>query len=222
MIQKISSDLFRVAFRLGRLFFPADLLDFANIISRHGYSILAQIGPKRAYPTSQLGGALDPLAQKQNMLLDINTEKQVIGITGPVLIDLFKTMNEMVMIMNENFYIEKKDFMFFELQGSMYKITKSNPLGLMTKVSKKASFLKLFSERLNSDVALRSIRISPSGLSPHDLDYFDIVIEPSLASPNKILQISIMYRQKDLDILSKRTSRIDSVINELIGSLERP
>jgi hypothetical protein len=95
------SDVFRVAFRLNRLFFPADLFDFAKSISKRKYAMLGPIGPRRPLPLGQLGGNMDPMVQKDGSLLDVNTEKGVVGVTGPNVDSTLDAMNEITKIFQD-------------------------------------------------------------------------------------------------------------------------
>jgi hypothetical protein len=213
------TDTFRLAFRLNRLFFPADLYDFARAISAKGYQILSPIGPKQPYPVVQLGGTANPFAQKPDALLDINTEKGVVGITGPNIPLCLDAMQEIVKLFEDQFYTTTQDYMFFEFNGLMHIASQTNPIITISKLSQGIKYVEKCSKILSKDLSIRSIHLVPKNKPMDDLDYFDITIEPLISAQTRILIASILYRQASLDLLSKEIRSIETKIESIVSSL---
>lgn len=216
-----TSDIFRIAFRLNRLFFPADLHDFAQVILKKQYVLLGPLGPRRPLLVGQLGGAMDPMAQKGDTLLDVNTERGVVGSTGPNIQAVTFAMREIVDMFQEEFFLQKKDYMFFELTSSMIRVAKGNPISTMAGLSNGVKHVKRVADILGTDLAMRSIRLSSKNKSPQDPEYFDITIEPYTSLPTKKFFISIIYRQNDLDTLTKKIMNLQQQVDQIIESIQR-
>ena len=54
------------------------------------------------------------------LLLLLNTEKGVVGVTGPNVDSTLDAMNEITKIFQDDFYTSKRDYKFFELSALMY------------------------------------------------------------------------------------------------------
>lgn len=159
---------------------------------------------------------MDPMAQKGDTLLDVNTDKGIVGSTGPNIQAVTIAMREMVSVFREEFSIQKKDYMFFELTSSMTRTTKVNPITTMSGLSNGVKYVKGVADILGSETTMRSIRLSSKNKSPQDSEYFDIIIEPYTNLPNKKFSISVIYRQKDLDTLSKKIVNLQHQIDQII------
>ena len=140
------------------------------------------------------------------LLLLLNTEKGVVGVTGPNVDSTLDAMNEIKKIFQDDFYTSKREYRFFELSALMHRESKINPINTMSKIAKGVRYIEGRAKILQTDLAVRSIRFSPPNKSPQDLDYFDFTIEPSTNLPTKLFLISVIYRQRELSDLSDKAA----------------
>jgi hypothetical protein len=213
-------DIFRIAFRLQTLFFPADLYELVQILAQRGYAIQAQLGPPRPTPISLTGGVLNPMAAKDDFLLDVNTDRGLIGVTGPNPANLVSAIEEVIEIFRGHYAIQNKDYMFFEFTGQIRRSTGINPITSMTKISEGVQYIEKCNKVFGTQFGLRSVRLAPKGVPAESSNYFDLTIEPLLSASERIMVVSVIIRYTEFETLKQKLSSIGAQMQQAITELQ--
>lgn len=186
-----------------------DLHELADLFKSLGYTVAAQL-PPRSFKAS-IGGS-GPIAAKGNIIVDVNTEKLVVGVTS---VDE-TCINEFILIekaITANFDVLKGE-RFYELLAELeIKSEEIKPMELFWKVSKENIVAKKISSALGEPLFVFGYRLTKEEASPESSEWIDIEIMPHLMKPRASIYASIVYRSKNREKVLEASKRLEAIAN---------
>lgn len=218
----------RISFRLKRILFPIDIRELIGILPSLGYTVLPQVlqalpGPGMIEITHMT--ASGPIARKGNLIVDINSDKGFIGVGSSSapgikisIADIESAFNEIERAVCDNFDINQNtDIWFYEMLAKFDCEVKNNIL--KNKFTNKTLLTRL-GNIIGKEVTLYGIRLVPSGAVPNQEEWFDITIQPHIYRPNKIYQISVIYRSPDRNDVLTKFKNLETTLSKIIEELQ--
>jgi len=193
-----------------------DLHDLLDILRSLGYRITATIPPKAFRAT--IGGR-GPIAQKGETIIDVDTDRLVIGVssTNPkIAFEEFsiieKTLDNYSEILRDRFYEVLMELEIRNKEVDMMELMKQFSVN-------DHPLLKKFSETLNEQLYIYGYRFVKQGTSPEGLEWIDIEVIPLPRKPHTTMYIAITFRTRNkkklLEVIEK-IQRLPSVLSEFL------
>lgn len=206
---KYAIKFFRIAARflgVGRI----DLYEIAEILRNLGYTITVRLPPK-GFKVS-IGGS-GPVAVKGNIIIDINSDKMIIGVSSP---DPESCINEFITIekaVASSIEILKEAY-FYELLAEIEVKTDMDPMNLLRKISPNNIVVQELSRALGEPLYVFGYRLTREGASPEEREWIDVEIVPNLGKrPHSSLYIAFVYRSKELEKVIEIGKKLESLIH---------
>jgi hypothetical protein len=214
----------RVSFRLKHVLFPIDLRELIEVLSNLGYAIVPQVlqalpGPGMAEIAYMSGSG--PIARKGNLIIDVNSDKGVIGVGGPSIRDVELAFNEIEKAIHDNFNVNPNvDVRFYEILARLdYEDEGKNILENMEKIGNKDLLTRL-GGIIGKEPILYGIRLVPKGTVPNQEEWFDIIVQPHIYKPNQVYQISITYRSTDRNNVFTIFRNLENITSRILKELQ--
>jgi hypothetical protein len=157
------------------------------------------------------------IATKNGASLDLNTEKNTLGIQHESLEVVMDRFNEICTIIDNDIPFMSSIIWFYEFQGNVrYQKNESN---LFNVKGKGMDEIIEYSSSIGENISVRGIKFGSKGTDPSSPNYFEINIEPYLTN-NKELSVTYVYRHKKrgriFDFVKKMINTGDNFINLLL------
>lgn len=189
-----------------------------------GYAIVPQVlqalpGPGMVEIAYMSGSG--PIAKKGNLIIDVNSDKGVIGVGGPSIPDAELAFNEIEKAVCDNFNVNPSvDVRFYEVLARLdYEEEGNNVLKNMKKIGNKALLTRL-GDIIGKEPILYGIRLVPEGMVPNQEEWFDIIVQPHIYKPNRVYQISITYRSVDRNNVFTTFRNLENITSRIIKELQ--
>jgi len=205
---------FRIAGRYLNLFL-FDPLDFLNALSKKGYMPLAKLSSK---PFKGKIGVAGPIAKKSSIIVDINTEKGIIGLLSPDISMVLEEFNEIEKVIEEDLMINLRPY-FYEVLVEIEIFSEDDPLRIFKNISRNIELIRKISDILNHDSQVFGIRICSANSVPDSPNWFDIEIIPAIEKPSKAYHVYIVFRNTDKNKIYDFCSNLEYKVKELISTL---
>lgn len=188
-----------------------DLHEVAEVLRGLGYTITAPLPPK-GFKVS-IGGS-GPIASKGNVVVDVNSDRMVIGVLAP---EPEECISEFVIIEKAiTSRIEAlKEVYFYELLAEIEVKSDVKPVEFMKKVSSSNIIMEELSKALGEPLFVFGYRLAREGTSPEESEWVDIEVIPSLARPHSSLYIAIVYRSREREKVLEKGRNIRNLANAL-------
>jgi len=211
----------RMSVRFDYVLFPLDMREFVDRVASLQYTPLGELPPEPAVsgPDASLVGQ-GPVARKGNLTVDINTEKQFIGISGQN--EAAETFGELSSILAaHNDILDPSRVAFFEMQARYRTKTPSNPLAAMARLGENSRVIKEATQALGLPVDLFSVRLIAGPNGPNSSDYLEVWLQPIASLPTKDLGISVIFRDSDRVKFEATSTQLETRILKLLESAFR-
>ena len=172
-----------------------DLYELFNVLKNLGYMLMAPL-PPRGFKS--FVPALGPVASKGGIVVDANSERQVIGVSAP---DPEICMYEFVAI--EKAVLENiqslRGVEFYELLTEIEIDVSSNAdvFRALKKLSPRNPLVEAVSRAFNENLYVFSYRFTAENMSPEEPEWMDLEVIPSPSKPRRAVYISIAYRSRN-------------------------
>ena len=188
-----------------------DLHEVAEVLRGLGYTITAPLPPK-GFKVS-IGGS-GPIALKGNVVVDVNSDRMVIGVSVP---EPEECISEFVMVEKAiTSRIEAlKEVYFYELLTEIEVKSDVGPMEFMKKVSSHNALVEELSKALGEPLFVFGYRLAREGTSPEESEWVDIEVMPSLARPRSSLYIAIVYRSREREKVLEKGRNIRNLVNAI-------
>lgn len=212
---------FRISLRLNDILFPIDIRELTKALAEAGYIISQpQLPGVGARVRVTFGGEL---ARKENVLIDGESERGVLGVVSKSPEDAFAAFNELISILSENFEINvDKRSRFFEILAEIKCAPKKAPVESLGNTFGANQTLKNIGNILGQNVSLFGFRIVPEGKVPNQEEWMDITIEPDILRPSSVMNISVIFRSKRRDVVEKFGVELENRLSKIIDTIENP
>ncbi len=210
----------RLSARYNHVIFPLDILQFAAALHKKGYNLNEPPPPPSPSSIDRLGYA-GPIATKNGALVDVNGQREFVGVSCQNLEKLLKTFEEVMTILDdENSIGGPLHRWFCEFQGRFeYRLRGENPMDLLRHLSESITFVKDCGEALGRKCALRDIRIVKSGASPDSSEFFEVIVEPTFGRPQSSFEAVMIFRDEKLDLVMEFAQKSEETLRAIITAL---
>jgi len=210
---------FRIAVRfLGAT--RIDLYELIDLFKGLGYTITAQLPPK-GFKIS-IGGS-GPVAVKGNVVIDVNTDRLIIGVSSP---EPEECINEFAMVekaVTSRFNSLKRPYFYELLTELEIGSEEVEPMKFLQSLSRKSVIAKKLSDALGEPLFVFGYRLAKENSSPEDTEWVDIEIIPYLIRPHSSIYVSIVYRSSEREKVLEKGKKLNAIIdaiNDLIKGVE--
>ena len=208
----------RISVRFDYVLFPIDMREFVNRVASLQYAPLGELPPEppASGPEASLVGQ-GPVARKGNLTVDINTEKQFIGISGQS--EAIETFGQLSSILAAHKDIlDPLQIAFFEMQARYRTRAPSSPLAAMARLGKNSRVTKEATQALGLPVDLFSVRLIAAPRGPNSTDYLEVWLQPIASLPTKDLGISVIFRDSDRAKFEATSTQLENRLVKLLES----
>lgn len=208
----------RMSVRFNYVLFPVDMREFVNRVASLQYTPLGELPPEptASGPDASLVGQ-GPVARKGNLTVDINTEKQFIGISGQSQAkETFAQLSAIIAALKDN--LEPLQVAFFEMQARYRTRAPSSPLAAMARLGKNSRVTREATQALGLPVDLFSVRLIAGPSGPNSTDYLEVWLQPIASLPTKDMGISVIFRDSDRGKFESTSHQLESRLLKLLES----
>ncbi len=208
----------RIAVRYSYIMFPLDIRDLMAKCMQFNYEPLIQLPPPA--PLEPLGRKISlkgPILGKGDSFIDVNYEKQVLGVSARSPLSSLQAFGEVVGNMSDT--LDETKVVLYEFQThykarsqkkcSEYLSKQGETMPLRSKVKKIFGF----------DVITNSIKLTSNEGDSDTSNYFEISIQPAISSEGDVLEIQAVYRVPDRKEFEHYVSLFDTDLHSLIAQL---
>lgn len=212
----------RVSASLDHIILPFDFRDFAACIEALDYQLPRALPPEPSVgPPSMTMSAAGPVAQKGEFIVDINHEKQFVGVSGGDPPSLCVELDEIIAEMESKGFVSREKIRYHEFQGR-YRALTHKGLDSMKRLGKDSAIVRKGGKALGRDVGLFSVRLVGEESEADSPDYFEVFVEPTITKPEHELGVSTVYRTKDIKAFQEFVSLIEKRILTLLKEYLKP
>jgi len=210
---------FRFSTRLNYLIFPIDGRTLAEALERAGFTV-PKILP--APPRARIGFSGE-MGRKGDLVLDGNSETQVLGVTAKSYESAMNGFAELKEAVSTCSGVDlDQEGRFYEIIVEFEINSAKSPLGSVEQVFRENQLLKNAGSILGEDVSLFTVRLVSKGKVPNQEEWLDVTLEPDILMPTKKYLVSVIFRSKDKSKVQAFGSDVDQKLVKLIGAIEGP
>jgi len=183
----------RYGVHLDYVIFPIDLRELRHALAKNGYELSRVEGIPP--PPARISFSGD-IARKAETRVILDSDSSEIGLVGRSLNDVKVSFEELAKVIDSELGVSLEEKVKFYWCVIHYKIsTGKTPRTEIAKAENK-DYIARFSQVLGEDLSSFSIRISPKDAIPNQESWFDIAIEPDIAS-EKFYHVGVVFRSPD-------------------------
>lgn len=198
-----------------------DLYELIDLLKNLGYNITAPHLPFRGFKATISGSG--PVAVKGNVVVDVNTERLIIGVSSPEPEDCISEFVVIEKAVTSKFDALKKPY-FYELLAELEIGSDGiEPMEFLQKISKGNLVAKKISNALGESLFVFGYRLAKENTSPESNEWVDIEIIPYLVRPHSSMYVSVVYRSKNREKVLKagrKLAVIADALSDLINSVK--
>jgi len=202
---------FRIAIRfLGAT--RIDLYELVDLFKSLGYTITARLPPK-GFKVS-MGGS-GPIAVKGNVVIDVNTDRLIVGVSSP---EPEECINEFVIMekaVTSRFSSLKKPYFYELLTELEIESNGVEPMKFLQRLSRENVIVKKLSSALGEPLFIFGYRLAKENSSPEDTEWVDIEIIPYLIRPHSSIYVSIVYRSSEREKVLEKGKKLNAIIDAI-------
>ena len=209
---------FRISLVLKSFYFPLTSSEVFDSLKAREFEIGR---PPAPFPTGPRAYVTGTLARKRNVLLDIDNNRNLIGVQGESIEDTLQTFSDVVDLIREDFFVNMDEELdYVELIAHYLIKSDSNPFEVIQN-STELKFKGEIQKILDSEISEYRFSIVPKGILPSNRKWFEISISPKLTMPTKSYWVEVIFRDKTFSPVTTFSSNLNSTISNLINTLER-
>lgn len=203
-----------ISIRLGAKIYsvlpPVSIEDFVAILQAAGFHDIRQM-------TSQnFRGA------KGKAEFYIDQIKGVFGVISPNFKDTMNVFDDIIKAIKQYWRVNLIDYIgFYETETVINYHSNKDVYKKISNVYQDSKYMKKFSTLLGTPIGTFNMRLVPHGKSASSEEWFDIILEPKLASAGNIYAVRALYRDKQLAKIRKVTEKVPDTIKQMIKELEK-
>lgn len=152
----------------------------------------------------------------------VDQTKRVFGVIARNANETFKTFGDIVEGIKDYWRVDIPTYIgFYEFEYNASYHSSQNAYKVMSKVYQDSKLVKKLSQLIGEPVATFNIRLTPRGKDALREEWFDITIEPRLASEGKVYAIRALYRDKQISKVRKFGMHAHDLITSIIKEIEK-
>jgi hypothetical protein len=208
----------RLTAKFTHIILPFDDNILNGILQNLGYQL--EVQPPKGISGIELV-PVGRIARRQQLEVDFNRDKQVLGISGNNYDAVLDAFTELTTTLEQAVDPTKLKVSFYETLISATTKGSKNPLETFDSVSKEFPKIKDFDNILGEKVFQLGIRLSPSGRPIDDTDWFEYRIEPFIFQSEKLYSILYIYRNKEFEQVNRAIYNFQNYSQDMMKILER-
>jgi len=209
---------FRISTRQKSVFFPIDGRDLIEAARKIGYSVTTTPLPQIARGRLSFEGNF---AQKGEVILDLNTERCILGVSAKSYDIAIKAFDELCSSVLNEFNVDLAEgSRFYEIMSEIKYNSMKNPLESISDMFQRNYLVSNIGKILEQDLSMFTLRFVTRGKVPNQDEWFDITIEPDILMPTQRYAISIVFRSKDKSVVERFGEKLESNLLKIIETIE--
>jgi hypothetical protein len=209
----------RLASRSNFVIFPIDQRDFFEGLRGIGFTVARE--PPSGVPfgiTATIGGNV---ARIDGMVLDMDIDRQVIGLQGPSMELVIEKFGQVEKLLNDRFGLNlAQNIRFYEIIASFQLETGKVPVDTLGKLPGFEQVVKSFGSVMGRAVVPFALRVRLSDSLPNDEEWFEMTIEPLVINPKLRYYITTVFRSPDRNKVLGFARELQIKIPDVVKSLE--
>ncbi len=161
------------------------------------------------------------IAKKDDLIVDVSSEKQVIGVRAAdeikVLEEFNKIEEKLLITIGEDLSKKAK---FYEIIHDEILRTGKNPTSTFQNISNNNGFVKNMESLLKTPLSFASVKLIPANVSVESTDWFNLVLEPVLSKANSQYHFGLIYRNKDKSSVENELRNLNEKMRSIFDNLE--
>jgi hypothetical protein len=214
---------FRFASRLNFVVFPVDPADLSAQLAAVGYQTSVQQQPvSPVIPRLRLRiGAVGEIARKDNLAIDMDPDKQILGASGNDISKVVSAYDEVHRMIEEKMGFPLSKFAsFYEAIGNFEVVTGNNPLAKIAEAATMREMAKSIGAVLGFDVSPFTVRVSSRGAVPNQTEWFEITVEPLIPKSDTTYFVSVVFRSVGRDKVLSIANSVAEKVRDVIATIE--
>jgi len=203
--------------------FPFNTNDLLKALAQANLGYVLAPPPK--VPSIPIGTSLDwsgIIAKKNNVLVDIDSVSQIIGVDSQNPMDTFNVFSEVLDIIRVSLVPNLDEYQFFyELISNHTVETGQNPLEVLRNYGN-SNLENSISEIWEEPLSNYSIHLSSTTNTVNATSWYDIKIQPTTLQSNKIFDVMTVYRAPTKEQVDKFIQNIDEKLSKIFAMLTTP
>jgi len=219
MNKEIPISNIRLALKLNNVVLPFNVTMLTNLLAQMGYSPVPRTPEMEIFSVTGTS-----IVKKDKIFVEINEQKQVIAVSCTdvetsvmEIVDAFKVIMDVIEASLGSQRLRKY---FFETGIFSLVESQNNPLKVFSNNSNRINRSSEFNDIFGQEVSPYAFAFFPTGAIIDDTDWFEYSIQPFPIRPEKVYQISFLYRNKEFRKVEAAVQNFSSISSRLITSLE--
>jgi hypothetical protein len=194
------------------------------------YAVLKKTLMAQEYRMPQARGQAPPdslitvdgiIGKKEEFTIDVNSERQVFGVSSTDYNKLESEFNKLESILSNEVGTElRSSARFYEFIYDAAVRTGNSPLRAMAKLGKGVTVYEKMSKILGANVSPLNVRVLPTDVPIESENWFEFTIEPILNKSNVLYHIGFVFRNKDQSIVLEKISNLKRIVDDVLKLVE--
>jgi len=202
---------------LNSLYFPLTSREVFDSLKAREFEIGR---PPAPFPTGPRAYASGTIARKRNVLIDIESDRNLVGAEGDSIENTIDTFSEIMNMLTEDFFVNlDEELSYAELIAHYLIKSDGNPFEVIQN-SVELKFKDKFQEILKIPTSNYRLSIIPKGVSPLSRNWFEITITPKLTMPTRAYWVEVVFRDENPNTVTVFARNLNSTISSIINTIE--
>lgn len=212
----------KISVRFNFILFPIDSIRLIESLKSNGFEILGKMPSPAEVPLKMRVHVGGTVARKGNGLVDIDPDKQILGVAAPSIDETLSVFNELQQVIKHGLEIDIENrARFFELQATYTFDSDQSPIDNLSRFLSQSDLISEASAILDEDVSPFTLRLVSKGRIPNQEEWLDTTFEPSVVRPHRTYLISLVYRSAQRAKVLSFFKGIESKITGMIDLIEK-
>lgn len=218
-IDKLKTVSLRLSARMKHVILPINWMEYLNLLQKSGY-LVGQVPTIPPTVDSSAAVVSGTIAKKLNCVIDVNAERQFIGVQESNAESLVECYNDVMSILHDLTASNPLHTWFTEFQGRFTTQLKAkNSFETMKAIGESFDFVKKWERVIGEPIQNSNIKVTSAGKNPDSPDYFEMTLQPYLIDPLKALEIVIIMRSAVADRVLMFAKEIETNISSMLAVL---
>ena len=209
-----------LAVKYGSVLFPFDVTQFLQTLSKQGFIL-----PEELMQPVPFGKRLDVsgfVARKGEITVRINTNRYVVAVNAADVKTVVTEMDAVDSLLGNELDFDSSGLVqFYEFSAGLTTKAKRSPLDSWHTHFSQVPIINEFSKILETEVAPLGFRLSESGQTPNQPNWFDIRIAPLIQSAENYHLVEVVFRNSDRDKVFDFARGFEGTLIALLSLIEQ-
>jgi hypothetical protein len=216
-IMELKLQTFRISLVLNSFFFPLTSPEVFEALEARGFDVGHPPIPLPTGPRIYLTGTI---ARKNDILVDINDNRNLIGASGNSIENAVQIFSEILSMLREDFFVNlHAELDYVELISHYLIKSNSNPFEVLQNCSG-MKFKDIFQKILGTQVSEYRYSIVPTGILPTSRNWFEITVTPKITMPTQAYWVEVVFRDTTHETVTTFARNLNSTISDIVNTIE--